>query len=616
MSDILKILMVQTSNMNLGDTILADNDYYLLKKALHPKKCDILRYSISSRDVGQLKYVDAVVFAGGILKCTNEKFHIYIPEIINEANRLNIPVFLSAIGVEKFYEDNEGSVALKQALNLPCVKGISVRDDIDTLKRDYLENTQTRTYCVYDPAVWCKDTYKKELKISKNKKELVGIGIARERLFADYGNKQIDRQFQLDLFKGIIDELNRRKIEWKVFTNGDPNDEIFAKEVLEYVGEYKKLDAPLSGVALVRNISEFSSVIAVRMHSNIISYALNIPSVGFIWNQKLRFWGKKIGYEERFIECENISVQNVISAWEDAVEKGCTLKPECKNGVYDALKDFADNFCFIREKERENLDFSKTMLAPALGGIDTRYKNTNSPQAFKYSLKYGYKNFQADIRLTSDNVAVCVNRWHKDTFKLLNHPMANSEKVTSIKLSEFENCKYYNRFDTMTFDTLLKLARNSLNFSKIKLVLSFGRPSKKVFEKLMSKITYALKRNLLSTKNIYLRLESKQDIEYVKASYPKFNIIYHTVDNHISKEETLSTLEDALKYCKEQSIKYLYMNHKEYTKEFDKLCKEYGVHYYCSACTMTQTVIESIKNGAYFVPSHYYDVDYITRLTR
>ena len=30
----LKILMVQTMNMNLGDTVLADNDCFLMKKAM------------------------------------------------------------------------------------------------------------------------------------------------------------------------------------------------------------------------------------------------------------------------------------------------------------------------------------------------------------------------------------------------------------------------------------------------------------------------------------------------------------------------------------------------------------------------------------------------------
>ena len=159
----LKILMVQTMNMNLGDSILADNDCYLMKKAMGFKRCDLLRYSISSRDFSQVRYVDAVVFAGGIIKCTNENFWQYMPEIIKEADKYNVPVFSSAIGVEKFYENDERSVALKAALNLPCVKGISVRDDVETLKRDYIENKDIKIYSVYDPAVWCADTYKKHL---------------------------------------------------------------------------------------------------------------------------------------------------------------------------------------------------------------------------------------------------------------------------------------------------------------------------------------------------------------------------------------------------------------------------------------------------------------------
>ena len=330
----LKILMVQTMNMNLGDSVLADNDCYLMKKAMGMRNCDLLRYSISSRDFSQVKYVDAVVFAGGIIKCTNENFWQYMPEIINEAQKYNVPVFLSAIGVEKFYPDDMRSVSLKKALNQPCVKGISVRDDIDTLKRDYIENKDMKLYSVYDPAVWCAQTYKKYIKKKKQSTQLVGLGITREKLFADYGNEQIDRQFQLDFWKGIILELDKRNVKWKIFTNGDTYDEIFAKEVLSYVGHGEKLSAPLDAQTLVSDISQFSSVIAGRMHSNIISYALSIPSIGFVWNQKLRFWGEKIGYSERFIECDKLTVENVINAWEKAKAEGCVVKQEYKDGVF------------------------------------------------------------------------------------------------------------------------------------------------------------------------------------------------------------------------------------------------------------------------------------------
>ena len=86
----LKILMVMTANLNLGDSVLSENDYYLIQKALRGRKAHIFKYGISTRDISQVRYVDAVIFAGGILKTFNEKFWLYIPEIIEFTKRTNI----------------------------------------------------------------------------------------------------------------------------------------------------------------------------------------------------------------------------------------------------------------------------------------------------------------------------------------------------------------------------------------------------------------------------------------------------------------------------------------------------------------------------------------------
>ena len=611
----LKILMVQTMNMNLGDSVLADNDCYLMKKAMGLRSCDLLRYSISSRDFSQVKYVDAVVFAGGIIKCTNENFWQYMPEIINEAQKYNVPVFLSAIGVEKFYPDDMRSVSLKKALNQPCIKGISVRDDIDTLKRDYIENKNIKLYSVHDPAVWCAQTYKKYIKNKKQNTELVGLGITREKLFADYGNPQIDRQFQLDFWKGIILELDKRNVKWKVFTNGDTYDEIFAKEVLSYVGHGEKLSAPLDAQTLVSDISQFSSVIAGRMHSNIVSYALSIPSIGFVWNQKLRFWGEKIGYSERFIECDNLTVENVINAWEKAKAEGCAINPLYKNGVFDALKDFSKTIRY-REKESENLMLSQKLVAASLGGIEIRYKNTNSKQAYEYSTKLGYKNFHVDLRLSADNKLVCVHRWHKETFRIMNHEKKNEEKPTAIPHSEFVNCKYYNRFDAIDFDTLMSLAKNNIAKKDHRFILSVGRPKAEDFATMISCIKEVIEKYNIKTENLYLRLEQKRDIDYAKKSALNIKLMYYAIDKKLSEEETLEFLKSSLEYCKKKNIKYLYFNHNVYTEEFDKLCKQYGIKCCSSTCVLTDKVINNIKNNAHFVFNQYYDVKYIKRLTR
>ncbi len=611
----LKILMVQTMNMNLGDSILADNDCFLMKMAMGHRKCDLLRYSISSRDFSQVKFVDAVVFAGGIIKCTNENFWQYMPEIINEAQKYNVPVFLSAIGVEKFYPDDERSVALREAINMPCVKGISVRDDIKTLERDYLYNKNIKTYSVFDPAVWCKDTYKKHLDLKSNKQECVGLGITREKLFADYGNPQIDKQFQLDFWKGIIAELDKRNVKWKVFTNGDTYDEIFAKEVLAYVGHGEKLNAPLDAETLVKDIAEFSSVIAGRMHSNIVSYALSIPSIGFVWNQKLRFWGEKIGYSERFIECDNLTVENVISAWDKARHEGCELKQEYKDSVYMALKDFASTITH-RDKPREKLELKNRLVAASLGGIEIRYKNTNSKQAYEYSTNLGYKNFHVDLRLTSDNKLVCIHRWHKETFRIMNHPKKNEENPTAISYDEFKKCKYYNRFDTMSFDELMSIAKKNINGKGHRFILSVGKPKKEDFETMAKCIKETIEKHNINTDRLYLRLEQKRDVDFARTSKLNIRIMYYAVDKKSSPQETLDFLKSSLEYCKSKKINHLYFNHNVYTEEFHNLCTQYNVKCCSSTCVLTDKVINNIKHRAHFVFNQYYDVKYIERLTK
>lgn len=615
-NDTLKILLVQTANMNLGDTILADNDYYLLKKALKNRPCDILRYSISSCDVGQVKYVDAVVFAGGIIKCTNENFWQYMPQLIKEADKYNVPVFMSAIGVEKFYPDDNRSVDLKNAINMPCVKGISVRDDIDTLRNDYLTNSDVRTYSVYDPAVWCADTYKESIDTNTNKEELVGLGVTREKLFSDYGNEQIDRQYQLNMWKGIIAELDSRNIKWKLFTNGDTYDELFAKDVLNYVGHGEKVSAPLDGVSLVQNISQFTSVIAGRMHSNIVSFALSIPSVGFVWNQKLRFWSEKIGYPERFIDCDKLTVDNIINAWDKARLEGSVLKSEFKSGVLDALCDFVDNFCILKEKQHENIPVQEHLVATSLGGIDIRYKSTNSKQAYVYSKSLSYKNFHADLRLTSDKVLVCVNRWHKETYRIMNHELKNSDNPSALCLDEFKAQKYYNRFDTLTFDELINMSQDDINNQSFNLIISVGKPSAEDFILMVDAIKSTLKNHSINPKKLYLLLEQKRDVDYVKKLRLKINVIFYAVDKKTSDNDTIEFLKNSLKYCRKRRIKYLYLNHNEYKKEFDTLCKKYRIKCCSSTCVLTSKVISNIKNGAHFVFNQYYDVKYINRLIK
>lgn len=270
----------------------------------------IIPYNIYSEDVSVLERSDVIIFAGGgIIKYKYEKFYHYISDIIKVAEQNQIPVFFNGVGVEGFHASDERCMLLKQALNADCIKGITVRDDIRTLKENYIMNAKVRVRSVYDPALWAKDAYEIE---EHEGSGCIGLGIVRHKIFADNGFSQVDKDFQLQLWTDIIRCLNDKGIPWKVFTNGLKSDEDFAVEVLQYAGygdsvEVYKIDRMTEPQDLVNTISNFSALIACRLHANIIAHTLNIPSVAFIWNEKLKFWGEKIGLSSCFIDVAELN---------------------------------------------------------------------------------------------------------------------------------------------------------------------------------------------------------------------------------------------------------------------------------------------------------------------
>lgn len=618
MSRRIKILMVYTANMNLGDSVIGDSNYYLIEKAFFPRKCEIFPYTISSRDVEQLRYVDGLVFAGGIFKSTSENFWLYIPELLEAAQKYNVPVLLNGIGVEAFHPEDEKSVNLKNALNLPCVKCISVRDDVETLKKDYITNPNIQILPVYDVAVWSKNVYAKHLKQMPHlrDKKIIGLGIVRHKIFADYGNPQIDKQVQLDFWKGVITLLEEKGLPWKAFTNGDPNDELFAKEVLDYVGHGEKMPTPMDSVSLVQTISQFRAVIAGRMHSNIISYALGIPSVGFVWNQKLAFWGQRIGYPERFLFPEELSPEHAVNRLLQAMKEGCGPKRAQKQPIYSAVKKFVRKWCKKRDILQESLNYPEKMMAPALGGMSLRYKNTNSMEAFWDSYAHGYRNFQLDLRLTADDVLVCVNRWHPETFQLLGRPLAEGEAPKAMTAKEFAQCKYYNRFSTMSFEGFLKQAAPLLKEKEIRVVLSIGLPSKDILQKMAIGILKLLQQYGLDQSQFGLRLERKNDISFFQEAGFTMDLIYYMVCVEESTEKLAAICRDAVAFCKSKNVRSLALSPANCRTEIMDICKKNSMDVYVFTYFQTGKMIDALRLGAHRVSNHYYGIDYMQRLTQ
>lgn len=352
----MKILMVGLKNgENLGDVIINDSAVFLVKSIL--EELQYSDYEIETIDMTEEDYqvistADLIIFTGGgIIKYKYQKFYHYIDEIIQIAEKREIPVIFNAVGVEGYDHSDENCVRLKNAINKSCVKQITVRDDIDLLRSNYIDNNSIYTEKVADSAVWASEVYKVHKKQETHK---IGLGVVREGIFRSNGI-DIGLEELLVLWRDIIVELEKEKMEWEIFTTGWPSDMKFAINLMKFLGRENEIKDKVrenisSAKELVQVISEYNGIIAGRLHANIVAYSLKISSVGLVWNEKCAFWGMNIRHPERYFRYNEFHGVNIVHECMKAIETGYHEEDRelYKKTSYNSLKRFLVEF--INEK--------------------------------------------------------------------------------------------------------------------------------------------------------------------------------------------------------------------------------------------------------------------------
>jgi hypothetical protein len=88
---------------------------------------------------------------------------------------------------------------------------------------------------------------------------------------------------------------------------------------------------------LIDKISAYSGVIAYRLHANITSYSLGIPSIGLIWNQKIPMFYEAIDYPGRAIGSKDWNSETVVAALCRAISEGVEKDGGYIASVYDTM---------------------------------------------------------------------------------------------------------------------------------------------------------------------------------------------------------------------------------------------------------------------------------------
>ena len=604
----LKIMLVCIVNSNYGDGIIADCTEYLIKKALGKKAkySTVLRYKIDSEDLWQIQFTDAVVFAGGgLLKFKQEKFYNHLCNIIEEAQRCGVPVFMNSVGVEGFDDQDERFVMLKNYVNYDCVKGITIRDDIVLMTDKYKERSDLRVKGVFDPAVWAKDVYEK----SMHDNGIVGINVARGDLFPDYGNSELDEDFMLSFWSDMIKLLEDKGYNWKVFTNGAKGDEAFANKLMTKIGHGEKLPPPLNSEMLVENISSFEAIIALRMHACITSYSLGIPCIGLVWNNKLRLWSEKIKTPEFYISPDNINAENVFNTFLEAKEKSVRkLGYFKKNAVYFELKRFLSKYA--KNRNVSGADISDKVFEVGLGGIQHRYKAPNSLDELERRLQEGCRFFEADIRADVEGKPVCINGWSEKNLRMLGIDI-QSDKPKGVALNEFKTKLLDGKFRMGGFDEAAEILSK---YKGVRIILDVGVPPASLKEPLFENIAAILKSYKMDNDRTFIRLQSEGDVKLWRKQNCPSRIIYFFPESR-STEDCKAKQEKALSVCKKYGIVLISISEKNFTEENSQILKDNKLSPVVFSYEKLGDAASAFERGAHFVGTCYYSSCYYKRLT-
>ena len=261
----------------------------------------------------------AIIFCGGGII---QYKHLYtskpISIITDLAEKMDIPIMFSAVGIEGYDDKNYRCRLLKKAMNSVVVKTITTRDDYKCLVDKYITNPSIRTAKVADSVCGICSFIPSQITGDNT----IGLGIANPRLFKKYGIPISTEQFS-ELWVSIYSNLVQRGYKCKLFTNGASDDYEYAKSIATRIGDNSVMeDRPNTVKQLVNTISGYKGIIATRMHSAIIAYSYGIPAVGIVWNNKQVMFGESIGRKDYYINYEEFNALYIVDRLIDFLKIG------------------------------------------------------------------------------------------------------------------------------------------------------------------------------------------------------------------------------------------------------------------------------------------------------
>ena len=369
------ILVVSHVDDNFGDNLIRICfgkilSVVLQNLGLDQDKVTISYMALKEIDEAFVKNADIIAFAGGgLFGLSYLNFFDSLDRITLLAEEHQIPVIFSSIGINNMDASSENEHKLRAILQRKCIQAVSVRENLHIF-REYAGQCDYEICKVCDPAVWTKYVYHNLLDhLPSHNGTLVGINVVRGGLFNDNG-KQWKLGDEIVFLNELKKSLDDHGIPYRFYTNGSVLDD----NALRFYADQCAIPSDQVILThttreLVQTVAQFDYVATIRMHSSIISYALSIPSVNLIWNDKIPFFYRNIGYPDRAIDLSEWNGGHVFDLLQSIKDAPYTLDEDYLMSLYRYLYRVMNRLCQAGADETAIYDFKRVKSVLCEGSV-------------------------------------------------------------------------------------------------------------------------------------------------------------------------------------------------------------------------------------------------------
>ena len=176
---------------------------------------------------------------------------------------------------------------------------------------------------------------------------VIGLATINRRFRATLNETQL-----ISVWQGIIRSLAQRGQAFELFTNGSPDDYIAALKLAELTEDAFAIHCPvaprpLRPIELAWRISNYSALIAARLHASIIATSYLMPVVGLSWDKKVEAFYEAIGRPKLSLDLVETKPEEVMAALQEAsafeLDSACldSFRASAMSGIELALSDIA-----------------------------------------------------------------------------------------------------------------------------------------------------------------------------------------------------------------------------------------------------------------------------------